>query len=88
MIDMHLYIKALKVTWIRRFLNSDHLGWVTLFSEILNIYYSLAVEGGHQALLGLPIKTIFGLMFLMLGAALLNVMYLAVKLRFEKCVMA
>ncbi|XP_071794772.1 uncharacterized protein [Asterias amurensis] len=51
MIDMHSYIKALKVTWIRRFLSSNNLGWVTLFLKISNIHDPLALEGGHQALL-------------------------------------
>ena len=41
MVDMH------SVTWIRRFLNSDNLGWVTLFLKILNIYDPLALKRGH-----------------------------------------
>ena len=47
MVDMRSYINALKITWIRRYLNVVDSGWVNLFSKITTIQNSLVLEGGH-----------------------------------------
>ena len=50
MVDVRVYIDALKITWLRRLLGLDRSGWVYLCQRILGINNLSLLEGGSMDL--------------------------------------